>query len=143
MCISNIRPEPRDSSPRRSQGLLSRGEGLILLIHTEKPCYLYLTCTSMLPDIHSSILLFHLSFHSFVNNSSPTLLSSMQNPIKDVLHFLKNIFSQCTLEFSILPKNPYFINLFVIMYQLLFLSFSICFSSDLTLMKIFIYFSFG
>ena len=42
VCISNIRPEPRDSasSPRRSRGLLSRREGLILLIHTEKPCYI-------------------------------------------------------------------------------------------------------
>ena len=37
MCISNITPEPLDSSPRLRLGLLSRGEGLILLIHTEIP----------------------------------------------------------------------------------------------------------
>ena len=34
-CVSII----SDLNPEIGQGLLSRGEGLILLIHTEKPCH--------------------------------------------------------------------------------------------------------
>ena len=51
MCISNISPSPLDSSPQLCLGLLSRGLGLILLIHTEKPCYIcniYSTLTGLI-----------------------------------------------------------------------------------------------
>ena len=41
VCISNMRPSPLDICPRLRLGQISRGLGLILLIHTSKPWYIY------------------------------------------------------------------------------------------------------
>ena len=49
MRISNFSPSHLHSSPRLRLGLLSRGEGLILLIHTSKPCYITLVGNFDLP----------------------------------------------------------------------------------------------
>ena len=38
--MANIQPEPRDISPRRSRGLISRGEGCIFAIFPEKTWYI-------------------------------------------------------------------------------------------------------
>ena len=65
MCISNIRPEYRDIGPRRSRGLISRYEDRILLIHTEKTCYiwyiLWLTETWLTPYKQATITLIAMS----------------------------------------------------------------------------------
>ena len=43
--MANIRPEPRDIRPRRSRGLISRGEGLIRHIHQEDMVHIIYSVT--------------------------------------------------------------------------------------------------
>ena len=112
-----MRPVPRDISPRRSRGLISRVEGLILLILTSKPWFIYYMCVAKHLQYHT--IRFFNFVHMFIatysrncelqsagapESSSGNIFNSCKSSIFFPYPYTK---SHCTQVFGVKQKKNF------------------------------------